>query len=170
MNTAPKSRPLIFIIIFLLLTNIAVLAWLFWPNKNKSAEQGSAQRNGMVMALQNEVGFSDSQVEQYKQIKEKQWKILRPMFDDIRKAKDSLYRLLSDESVNDSVISQRAETIGQNQKALDLQAFNHFREVRSLCMPEQRPKYDSLVLKMIKKMGKPQSRRNNESSKDEKSK
>ncbi len=169
MNTASKSRPLIFIIIFLLLTNIAVLAWLFWPKTPKHIEP-PGQRNGMVMALKDSVGFSDAQVDQYKQLKEKQWKILKPLFDDIRKAKDSLYRLLGDENVNDSVINQRAEFIGQKQKALDLQAFSHFKEVRALCTSEQRPKYDSLVLKMIKKMGKPQNRRNNDSSKEEKNK
>ena len=165
MNTPSKSRPLIFIIIFLLLTNIAVLAWLFWPKKTKVSDAGG-QRNGMVMALKDSVGFSDAQVDQYKQLKEKQWKILKPMFDDIRKAKDSLYRLLGDESISDSVVNERAEIIGQKQKALDLQAFSHFKEVRTLCTGEQRPKYDSLIQKMIKKMGRPPRR--NDSQKENK--
>jgi hypothetical protein len=90
------------------------------------------------------------------------------MFDEMRKAKDSLFRLLSNPGVSDSIINKASDAIAQNQKALDLQTFNHFKKVRALCTPDQQSKYDSLVLRMFRKMGKPM--RKNEQGKEEKNK
>jgi mevalonate kinase len=150
-----KSRSLIFIIAVLLLTNIAVLGYFLWfkkPNKHDNGEKG---HKGIATALQNEVGFNEQQVAQYRELKEKQWATIKPMFDEMRKAKDSFFLLLSKEDVNDSLLNKSADIIAQKQKALELQAFNHFKQIRTLCTSEQLPKYDSLVQQLIRKMGKP---------------
>lgn len=160
-----KNKSLIFIIIFLLLTNIAVLGYFLWYKQTDKPPERD-KRNGIAADLQKEVGFNDQQIAQYKQLKDEQWKKFKPMLEDIRKAKDSLYRLLSNESVNDSVINMTAELIGQKQKAIDLQAFTHFKQIRALCTPEQLPKYDTLIQRMMRKMGKPPRR--NEQGKEEK--
>jgi protein CpxP len=150
-----KSRSLIFIITVLLLTNIAVLGYFLWfkkPNKHDNGEKG---HKGIATALQNEVGFNEQQVAQYRELKEKQWATIGPMFDNMCKAKDNLFRLLSDENANDSIINKTADVIATQQKAVDVQVFNHFKKIRNLCTPEQLPKYDSLVQRIIKKMSKP---------------
>ena len=69
---------------------------------------------------------------------------------------------------SDSVINKASDVIAQKQKALDLQTFNHFKKVRALCTPEQQAKYDSMIQRMFRKMGKPIRR--NEKEKDEKTK
>jgi protein CpxP len=148
-----KNKSLIFIIAVLLLTNIAVLGYFLWFKKSPRQE-GPGRSPGIEAALQKEVGFNDQQIAQYKQLKEEQWKNFRPMFDDMHKAKDSLFNLLSYENVNDSVINTTADVIAQKQKAIDIRMFNHFRQVRSLCTPEQLPKYDSLIQRMMRKMGR----------------
>jgi protein CpxP len=150
-----KSRSLIFIITVLLLTNIAVLGYFLWFQKPSKHEDRGKGHKGMATALQNEVGFNEQQVAQYRELKEKQWATLRPMFENMCRAKDSLFRLLSDENVNDLVINKTADIIASQQKAVDIQVFDHFKKIRNLCTSEQRPKYDSLVQRIIKKMGKP---------------
>jgi hypothetical protein len=77
------------------------------------------------------------------------------MMEDIRKSKDSMFRLLGNEAFNDSLVNVLAGNIASKQQEIDVRAFAHFRRIRKLCTPDQLPKYDSLVLKMIKKMGKP---------------
>lgn len=167
MNT-PRNKNLLFIIAALLLTNIAVLLYFLWI-KPCDHKPDSQKRNSMTEMLQKEVGFTDEQVGQYKQLKEEQKASIRPMFDEMRKAKDSLFRLLSDPGINDSTINKVSDLIAQKQKALDLQTFNHFKKVRALCStPEQRTKYDSMVLRMFRKMGKSPVRKNEEQGKEEK--
>jgi periplasmic protein CpxP/Spy len=168
--STPRNKNLLFIIAALLLTNIAVLVYFLWI-KPCEPKTDSQKRSSMTEMLEKEVGFTDEQVGQYKQLKEEQKATIRPMYDEMRKAKDSLFRLLSDPSVNDSIINKVSDVIAQKQKALDLQTFNHFKKVRALCTtPEQQTKYDSLVLRMFRKMGKPPVRMNEEKGKEEKTK
>lgn len=152
----PRNRNLLIIIGVLLLTNIAVLVYFLGPKKeNKSAHDNPKNNKGFVAEmLQKEVGFTEEQTAEYKQLKEKQRKIVRPMYDDMRNAKDSLFRLLSYPGTSDSVLNTMAETIAQRQKALDLQTFNYFKRLRTLCTPEQLPKYDSMILPLLRKIGK----------------
>lgn len=168
MNSTSRNKNLLFIIAALLLTNIAVLVYFLWIKQPEDPKRaGSDRKNGMVDMLQKEVGFSDAQVSQYKQLKDEQWSTIKPMFDQMRKAKDSLFRLLSDPLVNDSMINKATDAIAQKQKLLDLQTFNHFKKVRALCTADQLPKYDSMIQRMFRKMGKPQARRN-DADKEEK--
>lgn len=166
----PRNRNLLIIIGVLLLTNIAVLVYFLGQKKpEKSATSRSEKdRNGISEMLQKEVGFNEEQTAQYKQLKEKQKEIIRPMYDDMRKAKDSLFRLLSYPETSDSLLNKISDAIAQKQKALDLQTFNHFKKVRTLCTPEQQPKYDSMILRMFRKMGK--TSRPNEPGKTDKKK
>jgi periplasmic protein CpxP/Spy len=160
-----NNKSLIFIIAVLLLTNIAVLAYFLWLKKPEE-KRVQGQKYGTTEMLQKEVGFSEEQLARYKQLKDKHWATIHPLFDEMRKAKDSLFRLLGDPRANDSVINNISDLIGKKQKALDLQTFTHFKEVRTLCTPEQQPKYDSMVLRVIRKMGKPNRRK--EPAKEEK--
>jgi len=77
------------------------------------------------------------------------------MYDNMRKAKDSLFGLLSYPDTPDSVLNRAGEVIAQRQKELDIETFNHFRRVRMLCTAEQLPHYDSLVIRLLRKMGRP---------------
>lgn len=148
-----RNRNLLIIIGVLLLTNIAMLVYFLGSTKQSKA-QDERDRTGMTEMLQKEVGFNDEQIAQYKLLKEKQKKTIRPMFDDMRKAKDSFFRLLSFPETSDSVLNKTADIIAQKQRAVDMQTLNYFKRVRTLCTSEQQPKYDSVVLRMFKKMGK----------------
>lgn len=155
----PRNRNLLIIIGVLLLTNIAVLVYFLGqkkPGNPETSYSGKDKGSGIAEMLQKEVGFNEGQTEQYKQLKEKQKETIRPMYDDMRKVKDSLFRLLSYPDTNDSLLNRIADAIAQKQKALDLQTFNYFKKLRTLCTPEQQPKYDSMVLRMFRKMGKTQ--------------
>ena len=152
----PRNRNLLIIIGVLLLTNIAVLVYFLGEKKeSKSIHDNPKNSKGFVAEmLQKEVGFTEQQTAEYKQLKEKQREIVRPMYDDMRNAKDSLFRLLSYPGTSDSVLNTMAEAIAQKQKALDLQTFNYFKRLRTLCTPEQLPKYDSMILPLLRKIGK----------------
>jgi periplasmic protein CpxP/Spy len=151
-----KNRSLIFIITVLLLTNIAVLGYFLWFKKSdKPTKPGGDRGSGIETPLKKEVGFNEEQLTQYKQFREEQMKAIKPMSEDMRKTKDSLFRTMSNENANDSVVNSIADAIAQKQKAMDLRMYNHFKRIRGLCTPEQLPKYDSVIQRMMRKMGKP---------------
>jgi mevalonate kinase len=168
MSNNPRNKNLLVIIGVLLLTNISVLGYFLWFKKEAKPETGKDNRYGLVEMLQKEVGFDEEQIAQYKQLKDKQRETVRPMYDDMRKLKDSLFQLLSSPSANDSTLNKLTDVIAQKQKTLDLQTFHHFKKVRALCREGQQIKYDTVVLRVFRKMGKPQSPRSNETDKTEK--
>jgi len=160
----PRNRNLLIIIGVLLLTNVAVLVYfLGLHKKDKTTPPTDAGRNAVAEMLQKEVGFDDAQTASYKEMKEKQREKIRPMYDDMRKMKDSLFRLLSFPETSDSVLNEITNAIALKQKAIDLETFNHFKRVRRLCKEDQLTKYDSMVVRMFRKMGKPP--RHNETEK-----
>jgi Na+-transporting NADH:ubiquinone oxidoreductase subunit NqrC len=152
MSNTSKNRALVLIIVLLLLTNVALLAYFLWlkpPDKPAAIDKN---RDRLAEALKNDVGFNDSQLAEYKKIKDAQWDKMKSRFDDLRKTKDNFFHLLSMENTNDSILNSAADSIAYRQKALDLGAFAHFKEVRKLCTPDQQPKYDSLVQRMFRRM------------------
>jgi Spy/CpxP family protein refolding chaperone len=153
--TTSKNRSLIFIITVLLLTNIAVLAYFLWYKKPERLPQTNHDKRGQGIErpLHDDVGFNDQQMAQYREMRDEQMKAIKPMFDDMRKTKDSLFRMIGNPEANDSIVNSVADAIAQKQKAMDLRMYNHFKRIRSLCTPDQLPKYDSLIQRMMKRVG-----------------
>ena len=154
-----NNRVLVFIIGILLLSNIAML--YFYLNKKNCGDNDVKRPNNnnnrgefMVEKLKNEVGFSDTQIAQYKEIRGKHKEAMKPLFDDIVNAKDSLYKLLG-QTPSDSLVNHYLEMIGDKQEAIDQRIFNHFLTLKQLCTPEQLPRYDSTIQKVIKGMINP---------------
>lgn len=151
MNYIRNNKVLLIIIAALLLVNIGLLYFKVW--KKVDAHKSTSVRRpqgGISSLLEKEVGFSKEQLAQYDQLRNKHFESLKPYFDDVRIAKDSLYRLISREQVHDSVIELYAEQVSENQKAVELKMFNYLKTIAALCTPEQRPKYDSLVQRLVK--------------------
>jgi Spy/CpxP family protein refolding chaperone len=156
MNNDKKTKSLITIIIFLLITNIAMLVFFVMQGKPAERRQRNHESNGMYNSLKNDVGFSDAQLNQYKQLREEQMKKVHPMFDEVRAAKKDFYGLMNSTQISDSLVNADADSIAQKQKHLDLQMFGYFKNVRAICTDVQKPKFDSLMKKVVMRMiGRP---------------
>ena len=153
MSTTTTNRNLIAIIVMLILTNIGVLAYFLWFKPAEKADD--RDKLGITEMLEKEVGFTNEQLTTYKQMKDVQKKRIHPLFEEMRKAKEELFRQLGDTTASQATLEQLADTIGQRQKAIDLQIISYFREVRKLCTPEQTAKYDSVIIRAFRKMGRP---------------
>ena len=78
------------------------------------------------------------------------------------------YKTHTGQVVQGFCVAHEVDLIAQKQKAIDLETLNHFKRVRTLCTSDQLAKYDTMVLQMVRKMGKPV--RHGESEKTEKKK
>lgn len=157
-TTTTRYKTLLFIIAVLLISNIALVVYVFTggrcPHKSPSKEQQN--KSGITAALEKEVGFSEQQLAQYKNLREEHWKIAKPLFDSMQKGKELLFKLTQTAAVEDSVVQNAAASIAASQKLMELQSFRHFKQVRDLCTQEQLPRYDSVLKKIVSKRGKPQ--------------
>lgn len=151
-----SNKVLLLIIAVLLLTNIGVLAYFLWYR----SDDDSGKPKGATELLKEQVGFSQEQLDHYKQLRDQQRETIRPMYEDMRMTKDSLFKLLGDTADNEEKLQLITDRIGQKQKSLDLLTFHHFSELRKICTPLQKPAYDSMVVQMFRKMGKPAQHKN----------
>lgn len=151
MQTAPQNKSLISIIVFLLLTNIAMLIFFLFLG-NTSRRGHGREENFFSNILQKEVGFNDNQITAYKKLKEEQMHKMKPLFEDIRNAKDNFYKLVYTNPLPDSIFNANAAAIGTKQAALDMQMFQNLKAIRNLCTPEQQPKFDSSIKTVVARM------------------
>ncbi len=144
------------IIVILLITNLAILAYFLWPKAEVNPQNdGQKPGYGLTETLKREVGLDSVQMKTLDSLRSEHWKKMRPLFEDLQTTKNNFYILLKSPETPDSVILNAASLIGEKQKAVDLQVFYHFKNSRLVCTPEQRPKYDSLVQERIKRMAGP---------------
>lgn len=153
MTYIKNNKVLVFIIAVLLLSNIAMLVFFLRKEKEQDKPR-QTPREYMISKLKNEVGFSDEQIAKYIELSDKHRQRMKPMFDDIHMAKDSFYKLLREEP-SDSLMNHYLISIGEKQKTIDQYIFNHFLALKHICTPDQLPKYDSVIQKVIKGMINP---------------
>jgi periplasmic protein CpxP/Spy len=148
MNQLSGNKVLLTIIAILLITNIVMLV-LFLQMKPHHQEP---KKLGFTEKLKNQVGFSAQQMSVFEPKKKAFWASVRERSAEIKKTKEDFYHYMYDPTVPDSVIEAKADVIGTQQKDLDLFVIRHFKDIRSLCTPEQLPRYDSLLPPLIERM------------------
>jgi len=161
-----KGRVLIFLVVFLLLTNIAMLLYFTAFNKPFEKSNRGERRGPITTFLQNEIGFSKNQMDRLDSLKKQHRAAIRPLFDDLGKSKDNFYQLLGKPGVSDSALKAGADEIGKKQAALDRQFFQNFMSIRTLCTEQQLPKFDSVMPSLASKMMQPWQKNNGPKRKD----
>jgi len=150
--TSSRNKGLLLIISVLLLSNLALVAYLvFGDNKRQKHDKTGGERGKAFSEyVIREVNFSEEQATTFKQMMAEHFEKMRPIMGEVRKAKDSFFTIMQQPEIPpDSVLQKAADNIAQKQKLQELQSFNHFRQVRELCTEEQKPKFDSLIRKII---------------------
>ena len=149
-----KTKSLVTIIIFLLITNVGMLLFFVFSGKPSVKREYNHEQGGgsMYNSLQNEVGFSKDQLDRYQLLRQGQRVIVKPLFGELRTAKTNFYDLLYTSNATDSLINANADSIAQRQKRLDLQMFGYFKNIRSICTPNQLQKFDTTINKVVIRM------------------
>lgn len=149
MNIVTRNKSLVAIIIFLLVSNIAML--IFFLALGNSTKKDHSRKDIIGNFLKKDIGFDQQQMDQYEKIHKDHREFMKPYFEGIRNAKDSFYSLLS-APMNDSSLNSAGAPIGARQIELDISMFKHLSNVRNLCNKEQLPKFDSLFKNVISRI------------------
>jgi len=102
-----------------------------------------------VKMMQEELSLDSAQVEQYRILRNYRDSILRPIQTDMRKAKMEMTSLRRNDSLSADSIKMMAARVGDGQVKMEIEYFNHFRRMEKMLQDNQRPKFDSMLIKMI---------------------
>ena len=153
MSYLRNHKLLLLIIGVLLVANIGLL-YYFVFNKPAHPPKLTEQemRDRAKEKVKNEVGLNAEQVDVYDSLRSNQFKIMKPYFEDITRSKEDFFSLIHQQNVSDSVLNAYASRIGERQMALDLSTFRYFQSIKALCTEEQKPKMDSFIKQIVKRI------------------
>lgn len=148
-KTQNKSKILLTIIGILLVTNIAMVVFFVAKKDGGKRAKRPDRRTMIATFLKKEIGFDTVQLQQYDTLSLRHKAKMRSMFDSARITKDKQFKELAASNFSDSMMNSIADRSAGAQKIMELQMFNHLKNVRLLCKPDQLPKFDSLFVKML---------------------
>lgn len=156
MNYFKNNKVLLLIIAALILVNLGLLYYGFLNREKRPPQHQPITREEMIAhtkeKLKNEVGFSDEQLQQYETLRRGHGDSLDIKLEQLGKLKENFLNLLYQANVPDSAITAAAERICEKQKSIDVQMLHHLISVRQLATAEQKPKMDSFLQKITKRM------------------
>lgn len=146
MNIFNNNRILFWILIFLILVNISVLAGYFIVFRT-SANQGiTTARPGW--ALKKELSLTAEQTVKVQGINAAYKAAADPLIQNIQENKAGLLSELSKESTDTAVVSKFANQICQAQKRLQTVNIHQFIDLKKICTPEQTQKLSKIYSEM----------------------
>jgi Spy/CpxP family protein refolding chaperone len=149
MSTQTKSKLFLLIIGILLVTNIGMLMFFTSHKEDGKKSSGNKGRDEMLKEfLQKDIGFSTAQLQQYDSLSKHHRDSMKISFDAIKSSKEQQFKQLGSKGFSDSAISDAIQQSVENQKAMELQMFNHLAAIRKICIADQLPKFDSLFYKV----------------------
>jgi protein CpxP len=151
MSTSSKTKALVAAVVFLLLTNIAVLVFFLLHKGPGKKDSHGGKEAIMKEFLQKDIGFTPQQMEQYDTLSKQHSENIKTSLDEMRNNKEEQFKELGRNAFSDSAITLAANKASEMQKEMEVKMILHFKDIRKLCTPEQQPKFDSLFYKIWNK-------------------
>jgi len=134
----------------LLVVNVAMLIFML---KSRGHRDMKNRKGGAFEMMVKELNMTGQQQTDFKKLKEDHFKVIGPVFDSVKTLKKSLFGLVKEENLNDSLVNKYSALIAEQQAVIDKLTINHFRKVRALFSGDQQKKFEDFVQKMMQRRG-----------------
>ena len=153
MSYIRNNRVLLLITSVLLIANIGLLYYFGFNKPAHPPRPSDKEMHDMAIEkVKNEVGLNDEQAVAYDSLRSQQFRNMKPLFKQLTKSKEDFFSLIYQQGVNDSVLNSYASKIGEKQMELDISTFHYFQSIKELCKEEQKPKMDSFLNQIVKRI------------------
>jgi periplasmic protein CpxP/Spy len=160
MNYFNKNKWWLIAVIVLMAINTATLTIFWLERKGQGLLLGGKPKGAEAQAfLVKELVLDSVQQVQYLELVKAHRKSTNEIKRELKNAKDGFFNLLSDSTASEATIKQAADNASAIETQLDLLTFKHFQQIRSICTPVQKTKFDSIIKTVVRMMGPNQQRR-----------
>ncbi|MCU0388442.1 MAG: hypothetical protein MUE71_07540 [Chitinophagaceae bacterium] len=143
-----NNRTLLLIIMVLLVTN-GIMLYLLNRTEKKAPEPELTRSQRTIKMVQTELGLDSTQVLQYIALRGMRDSLLKPVQAEMRENKMAIMALLNKPEVDSVALASSAQKVGNNQAQIEMEYFYHFRRMAQMLNPDQLPKFDSLMYRMV---------------------
>ena len=155
MSYLRNNKVLLLITSVLLIANICLLYFFVFKKPtghDKMDMDPKVMHDKSIEKVKNEVGLNDEQAVAYDSLRSQQFRKMKPLFKDLTKSKEDFFALIYQKGISDSVLNSYASKIGEKQMELDISTFHYFQSIKALCTDEQKPKMDSFITQIVKRI------------------
>lgn len=142
------NRLLTIAVVLLLLVNVTMLIFML---KGRGHHYKGNRGDGPFDEMVKELSMTEQQQSDFKKFKDEHFRSIRPVFDSVKTLKKSLFNLIKDENLNDSLVNHYSSLISEQRAIADKLTINHFHKVRNLLNADQQKKFEDFVQKMIQR-------------------
>ena len=135
-------------VVLLLIVNVVMLVCMM-KGRGHHGMKKQGGKGGPFDMMVKEMNMNEQQQTEFKKLKDEHFTAIKPVFDSVRTLKKSLFGLVKEENINDSLVNNYSALIAQQQAIIDKLTINHFRKVRAMFSGDQQKKFDSITQKMI---------------------
>ena len=143
-------RALSIAVILLLLINTGLVVFLVMQ-RSRSHSHSSSHRQDAFDRMARTLNYTEAQKEQHRSLREEHIARMRPLYDSIRQTKVILFSRTSIVEQSNSIYISYMNKMGGWQTPINELNYAYYKKVRNLLRPEQQPRYDSLLIKMIER-------------------
>ena len=153
MSYLRNNKVLLLITSVLLIANICLLYFFVFNKPEHDRKMNPDEMRKMAIEkVKNEVGLNDEQAVAYDSLRSQQFRKMKPLFKDLTKSKEDFFALIYQKGISDSVLNSYSSKIGEKQMELDISTFHYFQSIKALCTDEQKPKMDSFITQVVKRI------------------
>lgn len=148
-----KKNWILILIVFLLVSNAALVSTLIISNRTANTENFKNSGNypgrysrtpqGFEHRLSDELGLSESQASKLKEFRNNHHELKHKYITQIQELKKQYFQGLTSE-LNEAKLTQLADSLGKTHAKIILLDHQHYKNIRSICTPEQSRILDSL--------------------------
>ncbi len=138
------------VILILLLINIATLAFI-WTSSQRP-QNFPPRPPDVGEFLTQKLQLTEKQQKQFETLKHAHHEKVEILREKSKNLHDDFFELLKQPEIDTTTINLAADAIINNQKALELVTFYHFKEVRAICSPTQQKKFDEVIREALRMM------------------
>ena len=147
MRNLAQNKWILALLALLLVANISLLLGVFVFGDGPEARK-SGKEDGFK-AFSEKMHLTPAQDTLMRKMKQDHNESMKPLWEEIRRTKDTLYRQLGASSGSDSAASAISMRLSALSHEADMRTFRHFQTVRKECTPEQRAIFDTLIPKWM---------------------
>jgi protein CpxP len=136
-------------VLVLLLLNMGTLTFL-WVNRPPDPREA-----GPFQFLVRATEMDEAQQETYHQLRMEHRNALETYRSQNRQLREAMFQLLATREANSAEVQMLADSLGALRTKEELFTYEHFRQVRAICRPDQLQRFDAAIGEAVQSMGPP---------------
>lgn len=164
MDIFTRKRIIFWSFLLLIVLNIFTIS-LLWMNRPDErplpprAVPPGQQAPGTLKFLQQELGFTDAQIEEYDQIRKRHHQRVFALQNDVHRYKREMMEEVFAQRPDTTRAKELAALLSEKQEQIERFTFLHFLDLKALCGKEQSKKLHRLIDEFLRKQPLPQGHR-----------